>query len=235
MDWNCLLTEDRLTDFFDGVLSREQAQAFSAHCARCARCRQLVTQVSGLLSHMRGLEPVEVPPQLVAKILYLTIGHRASRQGWRRRFAWVPRMGEPQFAMGVVTVAASFLIVFQAVGAGPNNVRRANLNAVSMLRTVNRQVHLSYARGAKFVNDLRVVREIESRLQSVPAPPSEPSPALAPEPSPEPKLQPGSSGRRQKSQNSRPGRDNVHRRMLASLLERSWYGSLADGTTWSSR
>jgi hypothetical protein len=235
MDWNCLSTEDRLTDFFDGVLSREQARAFSAHNDRCARCRQLVAQVSGLLIQMRGLEPVEAPPQLVGKILDRTLGRRASRQGWRRRFAWVPRIWEPRFAMGAVTVAASFLIVFHAVGARPNNVNRANRNPVNMLRTVNRQVHLSYARGAKFVNDLRVVYEIESRLQPGPAPPAEPPPAPAPVPPSEQKLHPLSSGPRQKSQNSRPGRDNVHRHMLASLLEGSLYRSRADGATWSSR
>ena|ERR1700680_759243 len=81
MDWNCILTEDRLTDFFDGVLSREQVRTLSAHCAACTRCPQLVAQVSGLLSQMRGLEPVEEPPQLVAKILYLTLGRRAPGQG----------------------------------------------------------------------------------------------------------------------------------------------------------
>jgi hypothetical protein len=44
------------------------------------------------------------------------------------------------------------------------------------VRTANRQAHLTYARGAKFVNDLRVVYEIQSRLGSQPEPQSAPQP-----------------------------------------------------------
>jgi hypothetical protein len=233
MDWNCLLTEDRLSDFLDGVLSSEEARAFSAHCSGCARCGPLVAQIRRLVGQMQGLEPVEEPPQLVAKILHLTLGPRASRQGPGRRFAWLPRIWEPQFAMGVVTVAASFFMVFHSVGAGPNHLRRTNLNPVNMLRTVNRQVHLNYARAAKFVNDLRVVYEIESRLQPQPERPSEPPPR--PEPPPEEKLLPPSPDPEQESRNPRPVGDHLPRNLLASLLDRTSSGTRSVRATWSSR
>ena len=47
-------------------------------------------------------------------------------------------------------------------------------------RSANRQAHLAYARGAKFVNDLRVVYEIQSRLQPEQEPAN--SPVVAPSP-----------------------------------------------------
>jgi hypothetical protein len=58
------------------------------------------------------------------------------------------------------------------------------LSPATVLRTANRQAHLTFAKSAKFVNDLRVVYEIQTRLQpetqpqSAPAvPPQNPSPA----------------------------------------------------------
>ncbi|HWW50809.1 MAG TPA: zf-HC2 domain-containing protein [Verrucomicrobiae bacterium] len=233
MDWNCLLTEDRLSDFLDGVLSTEEARAFSAHCSGCARCGPLVAQIGGLVKEMQSLGPVEEPPQLVARILHLTLGPRASRQGLRRRLAWVPRIWEPQFAMGVVTVAASFFMVFHSVGGGTNHLRRTNLNPVNMIRAIDRQAHLSYARAAKFVNDLRVVYEIESRLQPQPERPSEPSPR--PEPPPEEKLLPPSPDPEQESRNPRPVGDSLPRNLLAALLERTSPGTGSVRATWSSR
>src|SRR5579862_5242236 len=92
--------------------------------------------------------------------------------------------------MGAATVAASIAIVFHAFAPAGGKVTFADLNPVSIVRTANRQVHLTYAHGVKFVNDLRVVYEIESRLGPPPAqinaapisepqapPPSHPSPS----------------------------------------------------------
>ena len=233
MEWNCLFTEDRLIDFLDGVLSAEEARAFSAHCSGCARCGPLVAQIGGLVRQMQSLGPVEEPPELVSKILDLTLGPGASRQSSGRRFAWVPRIWEPQFAMGVVTVAATFFMVFHSVGSGPNQLKRTNLNPVSALRTMNRQAHLSYARAAKFVNDLRVVYEIESRLQPQPERPSEPPPR--PQPPPEEKLLPPSPDPEQESRNPRPVGDSLPRNLLAALLERTSPGTGSVRATWSSR
>ena len=68
-------------------------------------------------------------------------------------------------------MAASFVIVFHAASSSASNT---SLNPVNLFRGANRQVHLTYARGAKFVNNLRVVYEIESRLTSQPESMSEP-------------------------------------------------------------
>ena len=114
MDWNCTLTEERLSDFLEGALLPEEAAAFSAHAAGCANCTKLVAQVSGLVSRMQDVPQVEEPAQLRRKILDATLGPRKQKpaaQGW---FGWLPLIWQPRFAMGIVTVAASFVIVFHA-------------------------------------------------------------------------------------------------------------------------
>jgi anti-sigma factor RsiW len=200
MDWNCTLTEERLSDFLDGQLVPAEMAAFSAHSKTCATCAGLVAQVDGLVSEMRGLELVEEPAGLSRKILDATLGPRASQEGWRRWFAWVPTLWQPRFAMGIATVAACCVIVVQAGGVTPSKLKKANLNPADAFRAANRQVHLTYARGVKFVNDLRVVYEIQSRLE--PETPSQPAPERPHQ------QQPQSDHQQQKSE-THPGRSEA--------------------------
>jgi hypothetical protein len=218
MNWNCTLTEERLSDFIEGSLSREDGAAFSAHTAGCAACSKLVAQVGGLVSSMQKSALIAEPPLLVEKILDATLGARRQKpvsQGWR---GWLPSIWQPRFAMGMVTVAASVLIVFHAAGSP---AAKTSLNPVNLVRGANRQIHLTYAHGAKFVNDLRVVYEIQSRLSSQPESLSEPITVPATKPSGEP--QPGqkqpSAEPHEKSQtvphsNRRDGRDGAEMAIL---------------------
>jgi hypothetical protein len=86
--------------------------------------------------------------------------------------------------MGIVTVAASVVIVFHAATAEGG---RSNLNPINLLRGANRHAHLTYARGAKMINNLRVVYEIQSRLMPQPDSLSEP---LTPPPASRPSIEP---------------------------------------------
>lgn len=200
MDWNCTRTEERLSDFLEGALTPEEAAAFSAHRAECADCAKLVAQVGGLLLQMQSVPQVAEPPQLQRKILDATLGPRKQKPSSQGLFGWLPFIWQPRFAMGIVTVAASIVIVFHAAASEGG---KANLNPVNLLRDANRQIHLTYAHGAKFVNNLRVVYELQSRLSAQPESMSEPVTPPATNPSIEP--QPGreqqpSHERREKSQ-----------------------------------
>lgn len=168
MDWNCTLTEERLSDFLEGNLPADEAAAFTAHQKACARCASLVLQVGGLLNEMHNLEPLPVPDALQEKILEATLGRRTKKERSRGWFGWLPLLWQPRFAVGLATVAACCLAVVQAGGLTPGKLRHANLNPADMVRAVNRQAHLTYAKVAKSVNDLRVVYEIQSRLEQTP-------------------------------------------------------------------
>jgi hypothetical protein len=112
---------------------------------------------------LRAAPAVDVPPQLFRNIIAATSG--APARGWRRwiqpaRIAW-----QPQFAMGAITIAASFLIVFHAASSSRTQGLAA-LNPMNFFRAADRTVHLTYAHTAKFVNDMRLVYEIESRFDT---------------------------------------------------------------------
>jgi hypothetical protein len=167
---------------------------------------------------MQALEPIEAPDHLSAKILDATLGPRKQTSAWEKFLAWLPNLAQPRFAMGAATVAASFVIVLHTAGITPNKLKKQDLTPASILRAANREAHLTYAKGVKFVNDLRVVYEIQSRLQP------EPQPSAAPvhEPAPQPQNPSPSTSPQEKSQ-AQPGHSQIHtHEMLACLLAQTF-------------
>jgi len=215
MTWTCTDSEERLSDYLDGKLSPEDSAAYSVHTAGCANCGRMLASVSGMISRMHALELLEEPPRLAQKILDATLGPRAKERGWKRWFNWVPVLWQPRFAMGLVTVAASLMIVLHTAGVTPTKIRKADMSPASLYRTMNRQVHLTYARSVKFVNDLRVVYEIQSRLQ--PAEEPAPLPATGPEKDQSPRA-PGTAPQQKSEQKGPRDRSQVRSGNMFALL-----------------
>jgi anti-sigma factor RsiW len=219
MDWNCKISEERLSEYLDGKLAPADASAFAVHSAGCADCAQLIARVGALVGQLHQIAEIEGPPQLIQNILDATIGPRVQKEGWKKWFSWVPILWQPRFAMGIITAAASLAIVINASGITPGKIKRADLNPADLFRAANRQVHLTYARSVKFVNDLRVVYEIQSRLQPAP----EPSPTSAPLPEQKHQEPPPSTPQQKSDKNSPRDRSQVRGgSMLAVLMPSSF-------------
>lgn len=171
MDWNCTSTEERLSDVLDRLLLPDENAAFAAHANTCEDCTRLIAHVGGIVSQVQRLPLVAEPPFLASRIIAVTRGASApATKGWLASASatWLTR-----FAMGFVTVAATFAIIFHSVSTGAPD----KFHPASLFRDVNRRAHLTYARGVRFVNDLRVVYEIQSRLSPQPDPALEQTPA----------------------------------------------------------
>jgi hypothetical protein len=164
MDWNCTLTEERLSEYLEGALAAEEREACEAHVAACAKCAAMLESVSALVGQMHALEPVREPAFLARRVIRATAGSRTQRHELASASGWFNLIWQPRFAMGIATVAATFVILAHAAGARLSNLKPSDLNPVHWAREGNRQAHLTYARGEKFVNDLRVVYEIRAML-----------------------------------------------------------------------
>lgn len=216
MEWTCANTEERLSDVLDRALIAEEQSAFSAHAAHCARCAEVVALVAGLAARMHAMAPVSEPSGLQERILAATLGPRRRSAGAESWLDWASAFWRPRFAMGVASVAATGLILLHLAAPGLRRLRPGDVNPASLLRDGNRQAHLSYARGVKFVNDLRVVYEIHSMFASQPAPSALP----AAEPPSAPKRQAPAPGSREKSE-SAPSPENRQRDPAALALLRN--------------
>lgn len=164
MNWDCTESDKRLSDYLEGLTSPEETAAFGAHLETCRDCTALVARVGGTVRMLRAAPAVDVPPQLFRNIVKATSGTRETAHGWRRWVQPVKIAWQPQFAMGALTIAASFLIIFHAANSSRSPRSFETLNPANLFRAADRQFHLTYAHTAKFVNDMRLVYEIESRF-----------------------------------------------------------------------
>jgi anti-sigma factor RsiW len=163
MNWTCEETELRLTDYLDGLFTAAELHDFNAHVDSCARCTPLVFSVRHALSTMHSLAQIEPPPRLVYSILDKTLGPRVTVT--EAILAWFRAFNPQRMAYGGVSLCAMFLVFASFTGFNWKKPRIADLAPASVYRGADRQAHLVYARSAKFVSDLRVVYEIQSRLQ----------------------------------------------------------------------
>lgn len=225
MNWTCQQIEELLSEYVDHALGyqtldSQQRAAFAAHAQSCPRCRPLVARVAGTAALLRRLEPLEPPERLVRRILEQTVVAEATR-GWRvglrrlpdwLRSVLIPVL-QPRFAMGAVTTFVAVLMLSQALGVSLDDVKQvklADFHPVNLYRAADRRAHLLYARGVKFVNDLRVIQEIQSRVQPV----AQPEPAQPPEKAPADKQ---SEGQNPKDQ-SHADKSNRNRTLFTYTL-----------------
>ena len=198
MNWTCELTEARLSDYLDGFLEPAEQAAFDLHVNACERCTPLVAGVSHVLGTLHTLQQVEPSPQLVNSILTATLGP----ESWRNAKRWLRSLQSPRFVYSAVSVAATFIVILTASGFSWRKPKLADLAPATIYRNADRQAHLVYARGTKFVSDLRVVYEIQSRLRQDNDLPTTPA-STAPQSSPS-----GQPGRTDKTNPSSPRQQN---------------------------
>ena len=183
MSWSCDQMEARLSDYLESSLTAEERSGFEAHLQMCVRCARLLPEISDLIQQLHSMEQLPAPPRLFYSILDKTIGPRPSRTGWRALFGWSRAIPNAQLAYGALSVIATFSIFFTASGANWRHPNLADLRPINFYRQVDRHAHMLYARGTKFVNNMKLVREIESSLRQEEAPttPENNSPETAPQ------------------------------------------------------
>jgi len=111
------------------------------------------------------MDSLEPPPRLVYAILDKTLGPRDTVVAAPGFFGWLRGIGMPRFAYGALSLSATFLVIASASGFSWRHPKLADLQPATIARNADRQAHLVFARGSKFVSDLRVVYEIQTRLR----------------------------------------------------------------------
>ncbi len=210
MTWTCEQTEARLSDYLDGVLETEERSAFNQHVNTCERCAPLVAGVAHTLGGLYALEQIDPPPQLETAILTATLGKRRAWDVW----SWLRTLQSPRFVYSAVSVAATIVILLTSTGFSWRKPKLADLAPANIYHNVDSHAHLVYAKSAKFISDLRVVYEIQSRINE-----NDQSPAMREETIPQtaPKKDPGRSDNTDPSTPKQQNRANQLGRNLEML------------------
>ena len=185
MTWTCEQTEARLSDYLDGLLDPADWSAFNQHVNTCAVCTPLVASVAHTLGGLYALEQVEPPPNLEMAILRATVGVARTKYDF---WAWLRGLQSPRFVYSAVSVAATIVLLLTATGFNWRKPKLADLAPATIYRKADSNIHVFYGRSVKFVSDLRVVYEIQSRINE-----GDQNPAMREETIPQspPKKEPG--------------------------------------------
>jgi hypothetical protein len=175
---------------------------------------------------MHSMEQLEAPPRLVYSILDKTLGPRETATGWAAVLGWVRGMASMRFAYGALSVAGALVILLSTVGFSWRKPKLADLQPANIYRNADKRAHLAYAKTTKFVNDLRVVSEIQSRLRQDSDLQTNPE-SVAPSPSPE--KQPGRTDGSKPATPRQQNRANDVTRQIEVLAEvlPVWAGHLS--------
>jgi hypothetical protein len=165
MTWTCDQVETLLSDYVEGLLAPAERVEFEAHVQSCAECAPLVQSVRSLVTELHAMEEVELPPRMVYAILEQTLGPREKANKWEAVRKFLGGFATPKFAYGVASVIATFVILLGASGISLRKPKLADLHPANVYRNTDRRLHLFYANGVRYVSDLRVVYEIQSRLR----------------------------------------------------------------------
>lgn len=171
MTCNCAEFEILLCDAADGTLRGEQQAAFEAHRQSCAACSQLAADVLGVTAFIERAAVVEPPRELLTRILFETSGAPAARPassagGWAGRLRqWFGPILQPRLAMGMAMTILSISMLAQAFGIEVRQLRPADLEPARVWAGVEDSAYRQWSRMVKYYENIRVVYEIQSRLQ----------------------------------------------------------------------
>lgn len=225
----CAEFDALLAEALDGTLTGADQERFQAHAARCPACGPLFTEARAGFQLLHALEEVEPPPMLVHNIVAATSGRTAAEaaahpvvESWSQKLRrWTqPAFGavlQPRFAMSFGMAFFSVTLMLHVSGVKPADFRRIDLRPT----TISKAYYETQGRIVKYYENIRVVYEIESRLQQLKSANDANETPAAPEPKPEQKKQP--KNQPDKSQDDR----NYSRERDAITVAENFHQTLA--------
>src|SRR4051794_25518258 len=163
---NCADFEILLCDYIDGTLDQARRSELEAHQRECASCAELAKDVAGAIAFIERVPPVEPPHELLAKIAFQIpqeSGAKGRSTSWLA--SWFRPMIQPRFAMGMAMTILSFSMLGRFAGVEVRELKPSDLQPAKVWAAVDDRAHRAWGRAVKYYENLRLVYEIQSRLQ----------------------------------------------------------------------
>ncbi len=154
-----------LSDYLDGKLATERRVIMEIHISQCAGCRELTRDSREVLGLIDRSADIEMPPELVTKIL-----QQIPQGGWTARLSrgfFAPVLQpllQPRVVMGAMLTVLSLSMMTRCAGVPKHPLTAADLDPVRLYGALDDKVHRGWVRSVKTYESMKLVYEVQSRV-----------------------------------------------------------------------
>ena len=173
---DCTRFEAFLAEALDGTLAAEQKQAFEDHRGSCPLCGPLFAETREGLLLLQALPEMEAPKQLVHNILAATsLAEKHEAPAAVQPAGWLARLRQqlpsPMAGLFHSRFATSFAMAFFSLALTLNllgvRVTQIDWHPSALRKSVVLQYTQIEARVQRYYDNMRIVYEVESRVQGL--------------------------------------------------------------------
>ena len=160
----CDEAEILLCDYLDGTLDAAHRTGLDAHFLTCGACTAMRRDVEAALGFVADTAPVQTPDELLPRILFHlpSAPKVAEKAPWWRN--WFGPILQPRLVMGMAMTILSFSMIGRLVGVEPRQLTMADLEPSRVVAAIDLKAHRVWDRAVKYYDNLRVVYDIQTRL-----------------------------------------------------------------------
>ncbi|MBV9770001.1 MAG: zf-HC2 domain-containing protein [Bryobacterales bacterium] len=174
----CAEFEILLCDYVDGTLRADQKAALEDHRSGCPACKQLAEDVAGVTAFFERVPRAEPPAELLTRILHHAPAGRGAvterlpgdwPPSWLKRLFVGFRQSflQPRYVMGMAMTILSFSMLARFAHIEPRQLKPSDLDPVKVWQSIDDHSHRAWDRAMKYYDNLRLVIEIQSRLEEM--------------------------------------------------------------------
>lgn len=177
----CSQFEGLLPDALDGLLSQEASRGFEAHAAECPVCGPMLAEARQGMAYLQGLEELEPPRNLMHNILAATSAApakeaQASPQAvkpgliariWRPVRRALAGMMQPRFATSFSMAFFSLSLTLTLAGVKLKDLIHMDWHPSAMGKAIVMEYTQVESKVVRYYKNMRLVYEIESRVQEL--------------------------------------------------------------------
>jgi hypothetical protein len=164
----CHEVEQYLSDYLEDRLVSARRHEVESHLESCGNCQLLLEDLKTVMAWCESFPELTPPSSLVDRIIGRTSGQFQAMSWWDYlKELFKPVYATPRFAAGTCMAVISFVLVLNALGIRWSQIRQIEWSKVTpktVFQGFNRSIYLAYDNGVRRINDLKILYQIQSRL-----------------------------------------------------------------------
>ncbi len=154
-----------LCDYLDGTLTKDRRTVMEIHLSQCLACAELTRDSREILGLVDRSADVEVPPELVTKIL-----QQVPEGGWMAKLSRgflapvLQPLLQPRVVMGAMLTVLSLSMMTRCAGVPKHALTAGDLDPVRLWGTFDDKLHRGWERSVKTYESMKLVYEVQSRV-----------------------------------------------------------------------